>query len=176
MTGMFGSPSARPANSSTRPECSGTCSIGASLIAPRVRGSDHGAVDQFAPEDLHCLPRSVARRRRAGHGGWPLTITVANPINRCPMVVVPVEEVERFGQRYIFLFAFAKQQGRHFLAVKKELEAAGIKPTLGPEMVGATFYRRSDVLVRESRRWPDRRNLLRTGGISQKLCIIKHAR
>jgi hypothetical protein len=49
---MFGSPSARPANTSTRPEFRGTCSIGTSLIAPRVRGSDHGAVDQFAPEDL----------------------------------------------------------------------------------------------------------------------------
>jgi hypothetical protein len=66
-------------------------------------------------------------------GGHLKTITVANPINRCPTVVVSVEEVERFGQRYISLFGFAKQQGRHFLAVKKELEAAGIKPHAGAE-------------------------------------------
>jgi hypothetical protein len=150
MTGMFGCPSARPANTSTRPEFSGTCSIGASLIAPRVRGSDHGAVDQLAPEDLDAfLDRLLGGAEPVTAGGHLKTITVVNPINRCPTVVVPVEEVERFGQRYISLFAFAKQQGRHFLAVKKELEAAGIEPTLEPEMVGATFYRRSDVLVKE---------------------------
>jgi hypothetical protein len=47
-------------------------------------------------------------------------------------------------REYISLFALAKQQGRHFLAVKKEIDAAGISPALDPEKVGATFYRRSD--------------------------------
>jgi hypothetical protein len=56
------------------------------------------------------------------------TITVVNPVNRCPTVVVPAEEVERFARKYISLFALAKQQGRHFRAVKKELDAAGIAP------------------------------------------------
>jgi hypothetical protein len=67
---MFGSPSVRPANTSTRPEFSGTCSIGASLIAPR-RVGPWGRRPIRAPGP-GCLPRSVARRRRAGHGGWPL--------------------------------------------------------------------------------------------------------
>lgn len=39
----------------------------------------------------------------------------------------------------------AKQQGRHFRVVKKELEAAGVEPALNPEKIGATFYRRMDV-------------------------------
>lgn len=41
---------------------------------------------------------------------------------------MPAEEAERFAAEYISLFALAKQQGRHFLVVKKELDAAGIKP------------------------------------------------
>jgi hypothetical protein len=53
---------------------------------------------------------------------------------------VPVVEVERFAADYVSLFALAKQQGRHFLAVKK----AAIEPALDPKRIGATFYRRSD--------------------------------
>ncbi len=177
------------------------------LVVPRVRGVDHGAADQFAPEDLDAFldqlldgakpvkvaragqanipdaakqcccaseeivrlirDRKIARKwRLAGergylsllvdveeiralvrgpdHGGFTgmelkdklsatakvaavlikhghlKTITVVNPVNRCPTVVVPAEEVERFTRKYISLFVLAKQQGRHFLAVKKE--------------------------------------------------------
>jgi hypothetical protein len=46
---------------------------------------------------------------------------------------------------YVSLFVLAKQQGRHFRAVKKELEAADVKPALDPETVGATFFRRSEI-------------------------------
>ena len=52
---------------------------------------------------------------------------------------------ERFARKFISLFALAKQQGRHFLAVKKELDAAGIEPALDPKKVGATFYLREDL-------------------------------
>jgi hypothetical protein len=31
------------------------------------------------------------------------------------------------------------------MAIKKELDAAGVKPALDPDAVGATFYRRRDV-------------------------------
>jgi hypothetical protein len=68
------------------------------------------------------------------------TITVVNPINRCPTVVVPVEEVDRFAAEFVSLFALARQQGRHHMAVKKELDAAGVKPAFDPNKVGATFY------------------------------------
>jgi hypothetical protein len=65
-------------------------------------------------------------------------------VNHCPTVVVPAEEVERFWKRYISLFALAKQQGRHFLKVKQELDATGIEPALDPGKIGATFYRRAE--------------------------------
>jgi hypothetical protein len=68
---------------------------------------------------------------------------VINPINRYPTVIVTVAEGERFEAEYVSLFVLAKQQGRHFRAVKKEVEAAGVKPAMDPEMIGATFYRRS---------------------------------
>jgi hypothetical protein len=77
-------------------------------------------------------------------GGHLKTMKVINPVNRCPIVVVPVEEAERFAREYVSLFALAKQQGRHFRKVKQELDAAGIRPALDPEKVGATFYRRKD--------------------------------
>jgi hypothetical protein len=44
----------------------------------------------------------------------------------------------------VSLFALAKQQGRHFMAVKEDLEAAGIVSALNVEKIGATFYRRND--------------------------------
>jgi len=201
------------------------------LIVPRVRGVEHGAADQFAPEDLDAfldrlldgaepveaagageasipdtakqcccaseevarlvLDRNVVRKwRLAGergymsvlvdveevrtlvrgpdHGGFTSvalkdrlqtndrvaralmtqrhlkTITVINPVNRCPTVIVPAEEVKRFEREYVSLFTLAKQQGRHFRKVKQELDAAGIRPALDPEKIGATFYRRRD--------------------------------
>jgi hypothetical protein len=41
-------------------------------------------------------------------------------VNRCPTGVVPAGEVESFARKYISLFVLAKQQGRHFRAVKKK--------------------------------------------------------
>jgi hypothetical protein len=76
--------------------------------------------------------------------GHLATVAAVNPVNRCPQWVLTGEEVEGFGKRYLSLFALAKQQRKHFRAVKKELEAAGVKPTFDPETVGATFYGRSD--------------------------------
>ena len=68
-----------------------------------------------------------------------------NPINRCSTVIVTLDEVERFEREFVSLFALAKQQGRHFRAVKKEFETVGIKPAMDPKEVGATFYRRAEL-------------------------------
>lgn len=59
------------------------------------------------------------------------------------MQALPATEVERFEAEFVSLFALARQQGRHHMAVKKE--AAGVKPALDPEKIGATFYRRADL-------------------------------
>jgi hypothetical protein len=58
-----------------------------------------------------------------------------------PVTIVPTEEIERFEAEFVTLFAMAKQQGRYFRVVKKELEAAGVKPAFERDEVGATFYR-----------------------------------
>jgi hypothetical protein len=47
----------------------------------------------------------------------PEDVTVINPINRCPTVVVPAQEVERFDREYVSLFAIARQRRQHFLLV-----------------------------------------------------------
>jgi hypothetical protein len=47
--------------------------------------------------------------------------------------------------RTVSLFALARQRRRHFMAVKKELEDAGVEPAMDPKKVGASFYRRDQV-------------------------------
>ena len=98
------------------------------------------------------LLEQLIRERTADYGRILRTIvraaagvTVVNPVNRCPTVVVPAGEVERFARKYISLFALARQQGRHHMAVKKELDAGGIEPALDPGKIGATFYRKADL-------------------------------
>jgi hypothetical protein len=87
----------------------------------------------------------AGRLRLVEYRKLELDAVVTRASNRCPTVIVPADEVERFEATYISLIALARQQRRHHLAVKKELEAAGIKPALNPEKVGATFYRRKDL-------------------------------
>jgi hypothetical protein len=85
------------------------------------------------------------RSRNLIAGGHLRTVTAINPVNRCPTVIVPSAEIKRFEREFVSLFALAQQQGKHFRAVKKELEAAGVKPAMKAEQVGATFYRRCDL-------------------------------
>jgi hypothetical protein len=108
-----------------------------------VRGPDHGGFTAVALKDRMQMHDGTVRRLMAA--GHLKTVTVVNPVNRCPTVVVPAVEVARFEREYISLFALAKQQGRHHMAVKKELEAVGIEPALDPKKVGATFYRLVDL-------------------------------
>jgi hypothetical protein len=112
-------------------------------IRALVRGPDHGGFTAFALKDRMQTTHRVVRKLIAQ--GHLKTITVVNPVNRCPTVVVPADEVERFEREYVSLFGLAKQQGRHFLKVKQELDAAGIKPSLDPKKIGATFYLVSEV-------------------------------
>ncbi|WP_454632791.1 hypothetical protein [Bradyrhizobium cenepequi] len=113
-----------------------------------VRGPDHGGLTGIAISDRwRVADRVVAALIRHGH---LKSITVVNPVNRCPTVIVPVQEVERFEREYVSLFALAKRRGKHFLVVKKELAAAAVEPVFNPKKIGATFYRGADV-ERDSR-------------------------
>jgi isopropylmalate/homocitrate/citramalate synthase len=76
--------------------------------------------------------------------GHIATVRTTNPVNRCPQDVVMPSELERFQKEYVSLYTLAKEQGLHFRAVKKKLEAADVKPAFDPEQVGATFYRWAD--------------------------------
>jgi len=110
-----------------------------------VRGPDHGGFTGEALQDRLQTADRVIRKLIAG--GHLKTETVINPINRCPITVVPAGEVERFEREFVSLFVLAKRQGRHFRKVKQELDAAGVKPAMDPETVGASFYRRDDGLA-----------------------------
>ncbi|WP_271576664.1 hypothetical protein [Bradyrhizobium sp. CCBAU 11361] len=108
-----------------------------------MRGADpDGSTAEALAERWQTRPHVVRKLMLAGH---LKTVAVINPFNRCPMTVVPDEAAERFGAEFVTLFAIARQQGRHHMAVKKELDAAGVAPALDPSLIGATFYRRSDV-------------------------------
>jgi hypothetical protein len=110
-----------------------------------VRGADlDGVTGQALADRLHVADK-VAHNLIAG-GHLP-TVTEINPVNRCPSVIVPTAEIERFEREFTSLFALAEQKGRHFRGLKKELQAAGVKPAFDPEKIGATFYRRSDVIA-----------------------------
>jgi hypothetical protein len=108
-----------------------------------VRGADKGGLTGLEIKDkLSTTAKVAAALIKHGH---LKTITVVNPVNRCPTVVVPAEDVERFARKYISLFALAKQQRRHFRKVKQELDDAGTTPAFAPWKIGATFYRRKDL-------------------------------
>ena len=71
--------------------------------------------------------------------------TVVNPINRCPVKIIALENVERFERTYVSLTVLAAERGQHFAGVKATLEAAGVKPAIDRAACHATFYRRADV-------------------------------
>ncbi len=67
-----------------------------------------------------------------------------------PTVVVSAAEVERFEREFVSLFALARQRGRHFLLVKKDLQGAAVEPMFNPKKIGATFYRRAQLKTPEN--------------------------
>jgi hypothetical protein len=52
---------------------------------------------------------------------------------------VPTEDIERFEAEFVTLFTLARQQGRHHMTVKNELEAAGVKPAIERDESGQRF-------------------------------------
>lgn len=111
-------------------------------IRSLTRGEDHGGL---TPNQVACTIEVHDRVARAliKHGHLA-TVTVVNPVNRCPQTVVMSEEVERFQREYVSLFALAKERGRHFRKLKLEMDEAGVEPVFDVNKIGATFYRRKD--------------------------------
>jgi hypothetical protein len=116
-------------------------------IRGKVRGADKGGYTGLElKEKLSTTAKVAAALIKYGHLA---TRTVINPVNRCPTVVVPEAEAARFAREYVSLFTLASQRGKHFILVKKELEADGIEPAMDPKKIGATFYRRENLNSRE---------------------------
>lgn len=108
-----------------------------------VRGPDHGGLTGLQIKDkLSTTAKVAAALIKHGH---LKSVTVVNPINRCPTVVVPIAEVERFEREFVSLFALARRRNCHHMAVKKKLDEAGVKSAMDPKKIGATFYRRRDL-------------------------------
>ncbi|MBM7482336.1 TniQ family protein [Bradyrhizobium canariense] len=108
-----------------------------------VRGPELDGLTVFKISER--LPTTTKVAAALIEHGYLTTVTAINPVNRCPIKVAPAADVERFAAEYVSLFALAKQQGRHHMVIKKELDAAGIKPALDAEKLKASFYRRSEV-------------------------------
>lgn len=114
-----------------------------------VRGPDLDGLTSLALAERLRVADKVTRKLIAG--GHLRTVSAINPVNRCPVAIVPTEEIERFEAEFVTPFAIARQQGRHHMAVKKELDAAGVKPAMKPEKVGATIYRRAEAGLQSKR-------------------------
>lgn len=99
--------------------------------------------------------RETARRMRwstnvvlalADLGILPST-TAPNPITRMPQRLISPMGLEEFNRVYIHLHALSRQRRVYHLAVRDELDMAGIRPAFDPIQVPATFYARADLAV-----------------------------
>jgi len=73
------------------------------------------------------------------------TVTVRNPINRCPMRAIPNADVAAFMKEFVPLFELSAQCGVHFRALNNLIKKQGVLPALDPKQFHATFYRRADI-------------------------------
>lgn len=70
-------------------------------------------------------------------------ITIVNPVNKYRQKVVLPAEIARFKATYVSLFDLAKQRGTSAMAMRAELERAGVMPVFDPAAIGSRFYRRA---------------------------------
>jgi hypothetical protein len=114
-------------------------------IRAKTRGPEHGGVTQCEMTELLCTSDGVVHALMKAKN--LKTFIARDPINHCPAVLIRADDAKRFQQKFVSLFALAKERGKHFKAVKNELDAAGVEPAFKPKKIGATFYRRRDVRV-----------------------------
>ena len=119
--------------------------VDAAEIKEKTRGPDH---ESYTQRDVARLLGTTDRVVRALMKSKLLTTFVArDPVNHCPATLIHPDELARFTGEYVTLFGLAKERGRHFRAVLKELDAQGIEPAFDHDKIGTRIYRRSDVEV-----------------------------
>ncbi len=122
-----------------------TCRCWSTLA--EIKGLVHGGKrDGFTARELETRLRTTTKVIAAliKHGELP-TSEINNPINRCPTRIVLPADVDAFEAEFASLNGVADEWGRHFKAVKSELAALGIEPTLTRDVYSASFYRRADL-------------------------------
>ncbi|CAO4139796.1 TniQ protein [Methylorubrum thiocyanatum] len=77
--------------------------------------------------------------------GYLKAEVIVSPLNRCPVTVVSQTSFDEFRSEYATLFEEMETTGIHFREIKRRLTALGLEPSIEREVVGAAFYRRSDL-------------------------------
>lgn len=111
-------------------------------VLDAVRGPETGLSIRKVATRLRTSDRVVEALIRHKHLA---SYTALNPVNRCPQVLVNVEEVEKFEARFVSLYALARQLKRSPARTRAALDAAAIHPALDPTRVKATFYSRGKI-------------------------------
>ncbi len=71
--------------------------------------------------------------------------TIINPLNRCPILVIPSAELIEFQKTYATITQISTEHQVHFLRAKKSLKAAGVTPIAAAEALGLKVYRRAQI-------------------------------
>jgi hypothetical protein len=110
-----------------------------------VQGDDHGGIKlRDVAKRLGVCDKVISALIEHGH--LPSTTRI-NPVNRCPQTVVMPADLDAFQRSYVTLFGLAKERRENFRKTKKAMEDAGVEPAFDPNVIGATFYRRHNILV-----------------------------
>lgn len=111
-------------------------------VLDAVRGPETGLSIRKVATRLHTSDRVVEALIKHKHLD---SLTGLNPVNRCPQVLVSVEEIEKFESGFVSLYALARQLQRSPARTRAALDAAAIHPAFDPTRVKATFYCRGKI-------------------------------
>lgn len=113
-------------------------------IKHHVRGGHHDGVSlRNAEKQLGVSTRVLTAL--IAHGYLPSREAI-NPVNRCPQTVVDQADIDFFRETYVGLRALGIEVGAYLGDLKQQLAETAIVPCIEPDLVFATFYRRSDIL------------------------------
>ena len=102
--------------------------------------------DALPPSHVHkILVTSAPAVADLVREGFFKPIIVKNPHNRCPTRAIPRDQIEKFNEKYVSLYALARAAGRHPRLLKYELRDQGVKPAFDQKRVRAPFYRRCKI-------------------------------
>lgn len=111
-------------------------------VKAAVRGPDHGGLTHAQVREALRTNHRVLLALIAN--GLVIEFRARNPVTRRVQSLVHPLELARFQKTYVSLHVLADERKQHHLVLRKELDAAGVKPVFDPKTVHARFYRRCD--------------------------------